>query len=58
MAWIKVIASQRRVATGGQHFKHAFGQTQNTDIKGTAAQIIDSDNALLMFRLCSDSSKP
>ena len=34
---VKIIATQGRVAAGGQHFKHTLGKAQDGDVKGAAA---------------------
>ncbi|MNZ84135.1 NAD-specific glutamate dehydrogenase [compost metagenome] len=44
---VKVVASQRGIPAGSQHFEHAAAQPQNGNIKGTAAQIVHRDNAFL-----------
>jgi hypothetical protein len=37
---VVVVATQRRIAARGQHFKHATRQTQNRNIKGAATEVI------------------
>ncbi|MNT59262.1 NAD-specific glutamate dehydrogenase [compost metagenome] len=44
---VKVVAAQRGIAAGGQHFEHAAAQPQNGNIKGAAAQIVNRDDAFL-----------
>ena len=42
---IEIIATQSAVAAGREHFKHTAGQAQDRNIEGTAAQVINSDQA-------------
>jgi hypothetical protein len=44
-AVVEVVAAQRGIAAGGQHFKHALAQLQDRDIEGAAAQIVDGVDA-------------
>ena len=46
---VNVIAAQMGVAISGQHFENALVQLENGNIKGTAAQIIDGHNAIMLF---------
>ena len=44
---VKIVAAERGITAGRQHFKHAAAQTQNRNIKSTAAKIVDSNHAFL-----------
>ena len=44
---VKIIAAERGITAGRQHFKHATAQAQNRNIKRTAAKIVDCDHAFL-----------
>ena len=37
---IEVVAAQRRIAAGGQHFEHALRQSQDRDVERAAAQVV------------------
>ncbi len=39
-AMVEIVAAQRRVAVGGEHFEHALGQFQDGNIECAAAQVI------------------
>ena len=43
---IVVVATQCRVAAGGDHFEHAMCKAQHRDIEGTATQIVDGVDPL------------
>ncbi len=47
-AIIEIVAAQEGVAIGAQHFKHAFTHVENGDIKSAAAEIIDSNFAIMI----------
>ena len=44
---VKIVAAERGITAGRQHFKHAATQAQNRNIKSTAAKVIDRDHAFL-----------
>ena len=44
---VEIIAAQVCVAGGGEYPKDAFVDTQNRDVEGPAAQVVDQDGAVL-----------
>jgi hypothetical protein len=44
-AAVEVVATERRVATGGEHLEHALRQAQDADVEGAAAEVIDGVHA-------------
>ncbi|MNZ48798.1 NAD-specific glutamate dehydrogenase [compost metagenome] len=46
---VEVIAAQGAVAAGGQDFEDTAGQAQNRNIEGTAAQVVNGDQAFGML---------
>ena len=42
---VEVVAAERGITAGRQHFKHAATQAQNRDIEGAAAEVVNRDNA-------------
>ena len=44
---VEVIAAQRGIPAGRQHFKHPAAQAQDRDIKGTAAEIVNRNHPFL-----------
>jgi len=43
---IEIVTAQGGIAACGQHLEHTLGQTQNGDIEGSAAEIVDRDDTL------------
>ena len=43
---IHIITAQRRIAAGGQHLEHAAVETQQGNIEGSAAEVVDRIHAL------------
>ena len=44
---VKIVAAERGVTAGRQHFKHAATQAQNRNIKSTAAEVVDRNYPFL-----------
>ncbi len=48
-AVVYIVAAQMSIAVGGQHFENAFVQFQDGNVEGTAAQIVNGDNAVFLL---------
>ena len=46
---VDVVAAEMRVAVGGNDFKDSVVQLQDGDVEGAAAEIVDRDDAVLLF---------
>ena len=46
---VDVVAAEVGIAVGGDDFEDAVMQLQNRNIEGAAAQIVDGDDAVLLF---------
>ena len=46
---VNIVAAQMRVAIGGDHFEDAVVQLEDRNIEGAAAQVVDCDDAVLLF---------
>ena len=46
---VDVVAAEMRVAVGGDDFEDSVMQFQNGDVESAAAEIVDGDNAVLLF---------
>jgi hypothetical protein len=44
-ALVEVVAAQRRVAVGREHFEHALGELEDGNIEGAAAEVVDRVDA-------------
>ena len=42
---VKIVTPQSRVAAGGQHLEHPFGQAQDGNVEGTATEVINGKSA-------------
>ena len=45
---VNVVAAQMGIAIGGDHLKDAFMQLENGDVEGSAAEIVDGDDAFFL----------